>query len=874
LPAIAAIFLLRGIALQAATQPVSVVLNTSSVTLRGQAAYRFLAEVVNSTDQSVVWQVNGITGGNNTVGIIDGGRYSAPATVPSPNVVTVTATSVADPTKKATAAVQLLNLVPGVRVVTPSKVNVGLKFSITVVGWNFNPNAVVTLSDNTPVTITARSSTRITFTGTTNSVPGTSPQVIVTNPSPGAASSQALPLTVMPPITVGVFPKTATLRATSSLDFVPSISNYLTMGFTWSVNGVPGGNPTLGTINSNGLYTVPVIIPGPTVTISVTSVDDPTKSASAVLSLLNPQPLITSAPASLNASTSTTFNISGSGFAKNARVILGAQSINVHWNSSTSLTAATGAIQPPMSGILGLQVVNPDPGSLGSNIMSIAVPNTGTKLSYAAARRFLEQATWGPTASSVAHLQSIGIDAWLNEQFDPAKAPISTYSQPVDTTTGLDPLQAQFFAHALTGSDQLRQRIAFALAQIAVVSGFKLTSYDQMMAYQQILLNDAFGKYSDFMKDVTLSTAMGHYLDMVNNDLPSTKYSPDENYAREFMQLFTIGLKQLNPDGTTPANPVATYTQNDITGMARVLTGWTYPACSGTSQWPNLPCFQGQMVIFENHHDNTAKQVLGTTIQTGSAEGDLDQALAVIESYPSTKAGIPNMAPFISKSLIQHLVTSNPSPAYVERVATVFAQSGGSLKPVVKAILEDTEAGYGNGGAALPDNQGHLREPVLYVVSLLRSLGATLTSPASLNAFNKAMGQDLFSPPSVFNYYSPFYVLPATTLLAPEFQILSQEAAFSRANYAYFATHDKVSPNISVDLSNFITMASDTNPATQVASLTTLLNAVSETLLAAPVSSGVLNAAMPMLTSTKDPQIRTRNAIYLVAASPQYQVIH
>ena len=218
---------------------------------------------------------------------------------------------------------------------------------------------------------------------------------------------------------------------------------------------------------------------------------------------------------------------------------------------------------------------NPNPGAASSNAFAVTIRNNGTALSYAAAKRFLQHATWGPTADSIAHLQAIGITAWLAEQFS---EPTSTYNLPIDTTSNLSTLQEQFFKNAVTGPDQLRQRVAFALGQITVVSGLKLPEYYQMMPYQQLLLNDAFGTYDDFLKDVTMSPAMGHYLDMVNNDVPTATQSPDENYARELMQLFTVGLAELNADGsstTTPATPLIR--ENDVRAMARVLTGWTYP---------------------------------------------------------------------------------------------------------------------------------------------------------------------------------------------------------------------------------------------------------------------------------------------------------
>ena len=585
-----------------------------------------------------------------------------------------------------------------------------------------------------------------------------------------------------------------------------------------------------------------------------------------------PIPLITSATTTITAGVNASLTIAGTGFAPTAQVILGNTCLSVRWISSTLLVADSGLVQPPAGGVLALQVA--DPGWAASNVVTVGVQNSGTRLSYAAARRFLEQATWGSTPASIQHLQDIGVDAWLNEQFDSIQTPASTYAPPFDDTSSLDSLQKQFFENAVAGLDQLRQRVAFALGQIAVVSGLKLNTYNEMMPYQQLLLNDAFGKYSDFIKDVTLSPAMGHYLDMVNNDVPTAKSSPDENYARESMQLFTIGLSQLDPGAATTAPPMPTFTQDDVRSLARVLTGWTYAPCLGSSKWPNPPCFLAPMVAIEAHHDNTAKQFLGTTIATGSAEGDLDLALATIESYHGPEQTMPNIAPFIAQRLIQHLVTGNPDPAYVARVSAVFASSGGDLKQVVRAILEDSAAGYGNDGAALANDQGHLREPVVYAISLLRALGASILYDPSLAVYTTGMGQNLFYSSSVFNYYSPLYALPGTATVAPEFQLLAEPTAFAAANYAYRTAHNQISSDITIDFSNFSRLASDTNPATQIASLTAMLNAVSQALLGAPMSSGMLGAIMPAMLATINPTTRVQNAVFLVAASPQYQVVH
>ncbi len=656
------------------------------------------------------------------------------------------------------------------------------------------------------------------------------------------------------------------MRGLTTSQFSASVANTSTKTVTWAVNGIAGGNATVGTIAGDGTYTAPAVVP-PSVTITATSTADNSKSSTAQVTLQNPVPVITSATSPVTSGASASITIAGTGFAPTAQVLLGNLPLTVKWVSASQLLA-TGSIQPPAGGISALVVQNPNPGAVQSSTFPITIKNSGNSLSYAAGKRFLQHASWGPTPASIAHLQSIGINAWLTEQFGTAA---STYNLPVDTTSNLSTLQEQFFKNAVSGPDQLRQRVAFALGQIAVVSGVKLTTYDEMMPYQQMLLNDAFGNYHSFLTDLTLSPAMGHYLDMVNNNIPTATQSADENYARELMQLFSIGLTQLNPDGsltTSPATP--TYNENDIRALARVLTGWTYPACFAASKWTNAACFQSPMVAIETHHDNTAKTVLGVTIQTGSAAGDLDLALRTIEAFQPAQSSIPNIAPFVSLRLIQHLVTSNPTPAYVSRVAKVFAQSDGDLKQTVTAILTDTEAG--NDGSALAPTEGHLSEPVLYSVGLLRALNASIVYAPPLAGYASNMGQNLFYSPSVFNYYSPFYTLPSSTTVAPEFQILSQATSFDRANFAYRAAWNAINTDVQVDLTNFIQLASDTNAATQTASMTTMLNAVSQALLGTPMPSDLLNSIMPAMLATTDASTRARNAVFLVAASPQYQV--
>ncbi len=855
----------REIAVEA---PVTVAVTPHTLVLHAAESRTFTASVDHTQDHTVVWKVNDVVGGNANVGTIIVGKYTAPAVIPSTGSVVVKAISNADPTKSDSSTLALLNPVPLISSLNTSHINTLLGFTLTIKGTGFDSNATASLDDGTKLAVKTQSTTDIVVSGLSVSTAGTVLKLVVTNPAPGLTASKPRELTVDPPVAVSLSPDKVSVRAGTTATLHARVSNNADQTVTWAVNGKIGGDAINGTV-AKGIYTPPVTIPATPVTITATSVADATRSNTATVTLLNALPVIRSATTPVKAGSNAVIAITGIGFAQGAQATLGALNLVTTFVDSTHLTA-TGTISPPVGGLLALTVTNPNPGGEISATVLVAVQNAGTKANYAEARRLLEQATWGPTPDSIAHVMDIGVDTWIDEQFDLGKSPISQYTSPIDDSTDLKPLQLQFFHNAVAGADQLRQRTAFALGQIVVVSENKLPKYAQMMPYQQMLLNDAFGTYHQLLKDVTLSPAMGHFLDMVNNDKPSATTSPDENYARELMQLFSLGLVKLNPDAT-PAG-TRTYTEDDVRALARVFTGWTYPPCFGASRFPNPPCYSSNMTLFANHHDTDVKTVLGNNIQNASGDADLDDALLAIEKLPGADPAIPNVAPFVSLRLIQHLVTSGPSPDYVRRVATQFALSGGNLKEVIKAILKDPEAGYGNAGADLPRTQGHLREPVLYSTALLRALGATYVLDPPLQESTVTMGQDLFNSPSVFNYFSPFYRIPKVGAAAPEFQILSQATAFARTNYAYRAIRNQLSRNIIVDISNFRRLAADRNPVTQTASLTALLNAVSQALLGKPMPPDMLTAILPAMTATTDASTRVDNALFLVASSAQYQV--
>jgi uncharacterized protein (DUF1800 family) len=515
------------------------------------------------------------------------------------------------------------------------------------------------------------------------------------------------------------------------------------------------------------------------------------------------------------------------------------------------------------------------------------------------AARLLEQATFGVTASDVAHVQSVGIDAYINEQltyaptqytgysYTPHTAPVGCMgdgSNPPDASSlcardQYTPFQVQrdFFTHALNNPDQLRQRVAFALSQIMVVSSVEIYEAYGLADYQNVLLNDALGNYRTLLQDVTLNPAMGHYLDMANSDEtnPQNGTVPNQNYAREVLQLFSIGLVALNPDGTQQLDasgaPIPTFDGATIEGFASVFTGWTYPPLPGAnSQWTNPINFVGTMVAFPDHHQSGTKALLnGYTVPANQTPAqDLANALDNIFNHP-------NVGPFISQQLILHLVTSNPSPAYVARVAAVFANNGqgvrGDLSAVVRAILTDAEA---RGAAPTTNVFGHLREPALFITSTVRSLGGQ-SDGVLLRSASSAMGQPMFSPDTVFSFYPPSYQIPGTQTVAPEFGIDNAATALARANFINTVImHGGATPDPTVTGSTGTTI--NLTPLSSAANNTALIAQLNQTLmhgsLPSDASNIILAAANSVAASSTDPLAVARAASYLILTSAQYQV--
>jgi uncharacterized protein (DUF1800 family) len=632
----------------------------------------------------------------------------------------------------------------------------------------------------------------------------------------------------------------------------------------WAVNGIAGGNATVGTITAGGVYTAPATLPSSsTIQVTATSLADTTASSTGTITLSNPLPVVTAVlPTSIPVG-DFTLVVSGKKFVSGAVVSFGGTFLPTQFVSYTELIA-TGTATAGQAGTVEVTVINPDPGSATSNQFALQVGSQANALSATAAARLLEQSTWGVNPLTLSHVQAVGMQAFLNEQF--AMAP-STYPAPA-TDDDMAVVQKRFFTNALTGQDQLRQRVAWGLSQIMVSSAVKINNPSAFVLWQNLFQTDAFGNFSTLLNDVTLSPVMGNYLDMVNNDKPGNGVDPNENYAREVMQLFSIGLEQLNQDGTPQldgsGNPIPTYDQDTIEGFAHTFTGWTYPTKPGaTARFRNPEYYGGPMIPFDSHHDTGTKLLLnGVTLPAGgTTQGDLTAALQNIFNHP-------NVGPFISRQLIQRLVTSNPSPEYVSRVAGVFNDNGsgvrGDLKAVVQAILLDTEARRGDDPAQAQASDGHLKEPVLFITNLLRAMNG-VSDGVGLADRASDMKQPPFFSPTVFNFYHPDHVIEGTTLLGPEFEIFNTSTAISRINFVNTLVYNQLSSTTAVDLSGYVPLAAAPDQ---------LVNAVAAVMLHGQVSDDMRATLVTTLSGISDNTRRTKAAFYLMGSSSQFQVEH
>lgn len=545
------------------------------------------------------------------------------------------------------------------------------------------------------------------------------------------------------------------------------------------------------------------------------------------------------------------------------------------------------------------------------NNTPIIIPNPPVEppsLTPEGAARFLTQSTFGPTIEAIDSLVALGTyEKWIDQQFaEPISTnhKIATQDLWTKACASNNDISAEFRTNvwwdaAINNPDQLRQRVAFALSEILVISSTGSLYHNNLGVadYYDVLNKHAFGNYRDLLEEVTLHPAMGIYLSMLRNEKanPAKNIRPDENYAREVLQLFSIGVYQLNLDASvkeSDGKPIANYDQTVIEGFAKIFTGWNF---ANLDRWDgyigNGDVTQPMQAWSEYHDSQNEKKLLNDKVIAagGTAEQDLKAALDNIFDHP-------NVAPFISKQLIQRLVSSNPTPAYIQRVAQVFNDNGsgvkGDLKAVVKAILLDNEARTGHKNIA---NFGKLREPLLRISHLRRAFnvipvtkegsryGGVLCGNGTYTLYQtpfgdsqEIFGQDVLQSPSVFNFFLPDYSPPGeiqdAKLVAPEFQINTENTMVSLENSIGFEIDRSGQEGITWTTLNFdheIALANDSEK---------LLDHLNLILLNGEMSAELRQLLLKHLNNdvfSEDEQGRTdktKDVIMLIAFSPDYLI--
>jgi uncharacterized protein (DUF1800 family) len=703
--------------------------------------------------------------------------------------------------------------------------------------------------------------------------------VTATSVPSGISGSSAVTVHQPVPIVWSTYPSSTTTgnNITVSLNgsnFQP-ISTVTVGGMPWIPMYVSATSMKItGNFTAAGTYAVVVTNPGNGARTS--------SPVSITVTTAAPQPISVSvSPASANVQLSAT--------AQFTATVTNTSNTAVTWSATAGSISTSGlytapTAMPPSQVVTITATSQADPTKQGtaSALLQAAGGGGGTPGNNSAdlhAGRFLEQAAFGPSPMDLNFIHqnttaSIdGIDAWLANQF--AMSP-SVIGMPAQSNT----VQSDTLHRIATAPDQLRQKMAWALGTFIVISMNKNIYPNEYVPYQQILANDAFGNFRTLLWDITVSPQMGKYLDLANSNKAGVGGGANENYARELMQLFTIGLNMLNPDGSPvldgQGKPVPTYLQPDVVRVAAALTGWTYPTAAGATpqpnNWENFSA--SQMETRQGNHDVTAKTLInGCSLPAGqTVVQDTNGVLDCVFNHP-------NAGPFVATRLIRALVTSNPTPGYIQRVATVFNNNGsgvrGDLKAVLTAILKDPEARqdtvtvdaggnpfYVLNGANVNYTPGRLKNPIYFITSFVRAMNGTIPAGTVIPWNFVAMGETVVQPPSVFYYYSPLYHLPLNPVLfGPEFQIYTPTESVEEANMVAGIINQPNS-DPSIDLSAFNAVVTNT-PA--------LLDLADQKFYYGRMPAQIRSAIATAIDANTDNPSRVFTAVYLSALAGQYQ---
>ncbi len=767
----------------------------------------------------------------------------------------------------ATGTIKFAVRLPGPGAVTGNQVSVNVTAPTIAVSVSPNTVSVPLGSAQTfTATVSGNANTAVTWSvvggvgnGTVNSAgvftaPAVMPssatvKVRATSAANVSVFGEATVTLVQPPtVTVSLSPSTAAVTLSTAQPFTATVTGSANMAVTWTVLGGSAN----GTVTSGGVYSAPSTLPNSaTITLRATSVANGLVSADATITLLPPPIIVSVQPG--------TATVSIGGTKQFSAIVTGTANTGVIWSvlggaSQGSITAAGVYLSPaampasPTVTVRATSVAN-------ANSTADAVVTLAPAPDYAAllaAARIAEQTSFGPSDASLAQIQQLGLNTYLAQQFALPATPIPV---PADNSVGT--LQQWQLATFTTAPDQLRQRVVHALSQIIVVSANKNIYADAMLPWMNVLSAQAFGNYRDLLRDVTRSSSMGKYLDLANSSKPSAGNAPNENYPRELLQLFTIGLWQLEPNGARKLDPISlapmsTYGQADVAQLSLALTGWVYaqPPGGQVYEWHGAP-----MLPVQSRHDLNSKTVLGVTIPAGqSVEEDLESVLDILMSHPNT-------APFIATRLIRSLVLSNPTGDYIQRVAEVFSATDGDLQATLTAILTDSEARND-----MPSvNSGRLKDPILHTCGFLRALNGHFNNPNQIVYLYSYMAQSPLNAPSVFSWFSPLYRVPKSPLFGPEFQIYTPMEATLRGNFFHYMLSNPNGGDFSLALSPFQPFGND---------MPGLVELVNQKLLYGRMTAAMKQALIDAAAPGYDAATRIQTVLYLTALSGQYAVQH
>jgi uncharacterized protein (DUF1800 family) len=812
----------------------------------------------------------------------DNAVYTPPTSMPSNSSVTIVGYLSSAPTITTSYTVTLINPVPVVASASPTQLLTGGTQTVTLTGSGFLSNTTVTLNGaSLPVALISynQASVQVPVTATATGTLTLQTQ----NPAPGGGNGTTFSETIATPsialtATSPDGTNTGTVELGDTVALTAAVSGAVQTTVNWSVAGA-------GTITTGGIYTPPSALPANNaVTITASLASNSAVTSSYQLNILNPEPTIGSVnPSQIPSGATTSVSLNGAGFVPGTVITLSTGSLTTVYQSPTLITAQI-TLPAGASGNLSISAQNPTPGGGTSPTITAAIAGT---ISVAAAARILDQTTFGPTPALIQQVAQEGITAWLSQQFNTPTTVIPDIPQPDPSTcpnASYECAQSDWWQTVLTGNDQLRQRVAFALSQIFVISNTDMTLTGlSITPYNNILANDAFTNWYTIMTDVTLSPGMGLYLDMLDSAAAGPGQIADENYAREDMQLFNIGEDLLNQDGSLQLdgnhNPIPAYTEAQVQAFAKVFTGWTSANADGSSPvyFQGISNYDHPMTPVEAHHDHTAKTLLNDTNPTSYVGTTLPAGQTAAEDLAAGLTNVfqhPNVPPFVCTQLIQHLVTSTPSPAYISRVTAVFANNGngvrGDMQAVLTAIFTDPEARAGDSNPSY--DGGHLREPMLWITDVMRGLGYVNTTSSNnyfyLSPWSNTLSQSPYASPSVFNFFPPDYVIPGTTLNAPEFGLENTGSVMDRLSLADTLVNNAIT-GFNVDLSA-------TSPLGQLAAASpaSLVDQLGLIFMHSQMDTNTRSAIIGEITGMTDPALQVRVAAYLVVTSPQYKIMH